>query len=473
MTVSSISLSGGVLAGGASCAFGVDVQAVSGGDQVNTTDPVTSSNGGTGGTATATVTVLLPDLAIAKSHVGSFHQTQAGAAYTISVSNVGQATTTALVTVTDTLPAGLTATAIGGVGWECAALPALSCTRGDGVDPGTSFPDLNVTVNVGAHAPASVTNSATVSGGGETNTANDTANDVTTILPASDLTITKTHGGAAFTPGQTGANYTLTVSNVGSGATFGTVTVTDTLPNVPNPLVPTAITGTGWTCDLPTLTCTRSDVLAVNASYPPITVTVNVPANIQPNVTNTATVSGGGEFNTANDTATDPTHIGAPLQLSSQLINLQVIRGGTTSTVLDVESSSGLGAITFACSGLPAGASCSFNPSSVTQVSSLVTMTVTAAATASSTPQASGRTPPLYVAALPLLALWPLLWMVSNRKRRMALALCFATSALAFLLGCGGDNHPAAAVLPTPVTVTATSASTGTSATTTVNLTVL
>src|SRR5262249_59270737 len=50
---------------------------------------------------------------------------------------------------------------------------------------------------------------------------------------APDPTITKTHTGN-FSRGQTGATYTLTVSNVGFGPTSGTVTVTDTLPNVQN-----------------------------------------------------------------------------------------------------------------------------------------------------------------------------------------------------------------------------------------------
>src|SRR5207244_12194908 len=47
--------------------------------------------------------------------------------------------------------------------------------------------------------------------------------------PPSDLTLSKTHVGS-FTQGQAGATYTLTVNNTGSGATSGTVTVTDTLP---------------------------------------------------------------------------------------------------------------------------------------------------------------------------------------------------------------------------------------------------
>jgi hypothetical protein len=40
-----------------------------------------------------------------------------------------------------------------------------------------------------------VPNTATVSGGGEINTGNNTANDITTIGPGPDLTITKSHTG--------------------------------------------------------------------------------------------------------------------------------------------------------------------------------------------------------------------------------------------------------------------------------------
>ena len=58
---------------------------------------------------------------------------------------------------------------------------------------------------------------------------NNTATDPTTIVGGPDLTITKTHAGS-FTQGQTGATYTITVSNAGGAPTSGTVTVTDTLP---------------------------------------------------------------------------------------------------------------------------------------------------------------------------------------------------------------------------------------------------
>ena len=53
-----------------------------------------------------------PDLTITKTHSGNFTQGQTGATYTLTVSNVGAVSTSGTVTVTDTLPAGLTATAL-------------------------------------------------------------------------------------------------------------------------------------------------------------------------------------------------------------------------------------------------------------------------------------------------------------------------------------------------------------------------
>ena len=77
---------------------------------------------------------------------------------------------------------------------------------------------ITLTVNVAPAAPPSLTNTAQVAGGGEINSANNTASDITTIGPGVDLTITKSHTGN-FTQGQTGATYTVTVSNPGASPT--------------------------------------------------------------------------------------------------------------------------------------------------------------------------------------------------------------------------------------------------------------
>jgi DNA/RNA endonuclease G (NUC1) len=119
-----------------------------------------------------------------------------------------------------------------------------------------------------------------------------------------DLAITATHS-SIFTQGGAG-NFTIVVTNVGTLASSGTVTVTDTLP--PS-LTATVLSGSGWTPNLGTLTCTRSDALAPGASYPPITLTVSVASNAPANVTNMAALSGGSDTNAANNSASDPTTI--------------------------------------------------------------------------------------------------------------------------------------------------------------------
>ena len=474
-----------------------------------------------------------PDLTVLKTHTGNFARSQTGATYTITARNVGSTATSGMVSVQDTLPPGLTATAISGTNWSC-TLNTLVCSRTDALAAGASYPAITVTVNVASNASASVTNTAAVSGGGETNTTNNTVNDVTTVsggvsggivhvggtsghpvvtnrvmtinytpvasndalvvlvgcrtqgvtgislsapgwtftpisglvgpsgffdyistfgaitpntapvtltvtfggnvgdcsnndttmlidefsgndttggtttfdahnesldpaavtctgapvtpannngaiwygcfdnvtgvtggytkgqddgigdwssyktisgqqgvaqnpgfvtnpsffsfalagvsikagssVPAPDLTITKSHSGN-FTLGQTAATYAITVRNVGNGPTSGPVTMTDTLPAG---LTATAIGGTNWTCTLATLVCTRNDALAAGSSYPVITVTVNVAANAPASITNRAVASGGGDTNTANNSASDVTNIttGAPAKIT-------------------------------------------------------------------------------------------------------------------------------------------------------------
>src|SRR3989442_772807 len=64
--------------------------------------------------------------------------------------------------------------------------------------------------------------------------------------------------------------------------------------------------GTGWMCPANGTTCTRSDVLQPNSSYPAITVTVNVKPNATSPQVNAVAVQGGGS---ANANTTDSTVI--------------------------------------------------------------------------------------------------------------------------------------------------------------------
>ena len=105
-----------------------------------------------------------PRLKITKTHSGNFTKGQQGATYTVTVTNPATSTgpTAGKVTVTDTIPAGLTLVSMAGSGWTCTG---NSCNRSDALAVGKSYPAITVTVDVAANAPASVTNTVSVSGG--------------------------------------------------------------------------------------------------------------------------------------------------------------------------------------------------------------------------------------------------------------------------------------------------------------------
>jgi len=128
-------------------------------------------------------------------------------------------------------------------------------------------------------------------------------------LPPTDLAVTVNHSGN-FVQGQLGAVYTITVENQGANATVGPIWVTDALPSG---LTYANASGTGWGCSgfFQSVSCTRSDNLPAGASYPPISLTVNVALSTPILVTNTVTVSTDywNDTNAANDSSSDPTSI--------------------------------------------------------------------------------------------------------------------------------------------------------------------
>ena len=118
-------------------------------------------------------------LSIAKTPNGTFTQGQNGATYNVVVSNGTGAASLGLVTVIENVPTGLTFVSMSGAGWTIAGNVA---TRTDALLPAASYPALTVTVNVASNAPASVTNSVSISGGGCAQT--NHAENVTAIVPA-------------------------------------------------------------------------------------------------------------------------------------------------------------------------------------------------------------------------------------------------------------------------------------------------
>ncbi|MBZ5724083.1 MAG: FG-GAP-like repeat-containing protein [Acidobacteriia bacterium] len=159
-------------------------------------------------------------LSIAKTHAGNFTAGQAGATYTVNVSNGAAAgSTSGTVTVTETVPSGLALVSMAGTGWTCPA-SGTTCTRSDVLAPGSSYPAITVTVNVAANAPSQVTNQVSVSGGGS---ASLSASDVTNITNITSRVAGDFDGdGHLDLVWQNDATRELTVWNLGGtqGATF-------------------------------------------------------------------------------------------------------------------------------------------------------------------------------------------------------------------------------------------------------------
>jgi uncharacterized protein (TIGR03437 family) len=155
-----------------------------------------------------------PGLVILMTDSGGFMQGQS-ASYTVVVSNIGSGATSGMVTLTDTIPAGMTLAALSGTGWDCTS---DTCTRSDALGPDASYPPVFVIVNVGLNAPSQATNQASVSGGGSVMAA---FSDPTTILPAAPPgpTITAVENGASFQAGfAPNAWFTVTGGNLASVA---------------------------------------------------------------------------------------------------------------------------------------------------------------------------------------------------------------------------------------------------------------
>ena len=137
----------------------------------------------------------------------------------------------------------------------------------------------------------------------------DVLSIATPAASAAVLSITKTHTGS-FTQGQEGATYTVTASNATTaGPTSGTVTVTETIPSG---LTLESMAGTGWSCE--GTSCTRSDALEAGASYPAITVTVDVASNAtSPQVNRVGVTGGGSRAANAQDSTTITIFVGPTL----------------------------------------------------------------------------------------------------------------------------------------------------------------
>jgi uncharacterized repeat protein (TIGR01451 family) len=117
-----------------------------------------------------------PDLAIAMSHSGDFVVDGLGV-YSLSIANIGRTATSGVITLTDTLPPGLTFVSAIGNGWTCTdADRIVTCANLGPISPGASS-IVTMTVRVEPQACPGVTNLAAVSNESDFSPWNNTIGD--------------------------------------------------------------------------------------------------------------------------------------------------------------------------------------------------------------------------------------------------------------------------------------------------------
>jgi uncharacterized repeat protein (TIGR01451 family) len=300
-----------------------------------TADPVASSD-----TNTASV-VTAADLAITKSINGTPRAGQA-VSWTIGVSNLGPSVSTGPITVTDTLPTGLSGVTATGIGWSCPQATPLVCTRSGALAVGPTD-SITVTGTLASSFTGTIDNSATVAGPANTNPANDTASTSTAVDTETALTIAKSliapitppATSPEIVPGQD-AVFQFVVTNTGT-ADARTVTITDALPDGLSYVAASAASTDPWTCaGSTTVTCALAGTLAAGANTT-LRITVTTPPTLTTGVTNTARVSSANAPD-SQGSAVDPAAPRANFSITKTHPAGAVLAGNTVSFTLTAKN---------------------------------------------------------------------------------------------------------------------------------------
>ena len=298
--------------------------------------------------------VCVPDLTISKSSSGSFTRGST-ASYTITASNVSAlGATIGVVTVNDTLPIGLTPTGAIGTGWTCSVSgQTVSCTQSTPpLGPGAAYQPITLSATVLQSAPATVTNTAVVGGGGEANLLNDTASNTANVISSADMSVTDAGSPSPTVAAGANITYTQVVTNNGPSAADN-ATVVATIPA--NTTLVSFSAPAGWSC-LNTTAGATGNVVCSNANMGAVSSgTFTLVAKVTAGTPNGTVVgemvsvgSSALDPNSANNTASVSTLVGATgPNLSVTNVGSPVpVQAGTDITYTQVVTNTGTTAVT-------------------------------------------------------------------------------------------------------------------------------
>jgi uncharacterized repeat protein (TIGR01451 family) len=200
--------------------------------------------------------------------------------------------TTDTVTLTDTLPAGLTGVGVAGIpatGWACSTSDSLFACDVESI--AVNDPTVLTVVATAPITGGVITNTVVITSTTyDPDSTSNTAIVTTTVIPVADLGIEKLSTPVGTVGMGQPLTYTLVISNAGPSPVPAPIVVTDQLPAE---LDTVTASGAGWTCDLsaqPLLTCTLSSGLAAGA-VSEIALVTTAPLTRGLVLTNTATIT--------------------------------------------------------------------------------------------------------------------------------------------------------------------------------------
>ncbi len=315
----SISFSNGSIAGGGTCTVNVNITAPAVGTYSNISGAVSSTNGGTGNTASATLFTLAPAV-LNKTFTPSTIGTNGTSTLTFTVTNPNATTALTSVAFSDTFP-----TTPGAM--KVASTPAASTSSGCGTPTfaptagsasvafsgGTLAGGESCTVTVNITAPTAGTYNNTSSTVTTANTgAGVAATSTLTVVSTAPPTISK-----SFSPNSVAISVpttlTFTLTNPNPSTILTGVAFSDTFPTIPGVMVvaPTPNASTSG-CGTPTFVPTAGSLsisfsggtLAANATCTVKVDIVALTAGSYSNISGTVSSTNGGTGSTAADSLT-------------------------------------------------------------------------------------------------------------------------------------------------------------------------
>ncbi|MGV7218487.1 DUF7933 domain-containing protein [Bradyrhizobium sp. UFLA05-112] len=357
-TATSIALAGASIAGGGVCSFSVTVTGTTTGTKVNNSSAVTSTNGGTGNTASASieVTALAPP-GLSKSFAPASIALNGTSSLTFTITNPNASTALTGVAFTDAFPAGLLVATPSGLTNSCGGTLTAPAGGGSVNLSGATLAaassctiSLNVTgtttgIKVNSTSPVNSTN-----GGTGDNASATLAVGVSTFPPA----INKSFAPSLIPLGGTSV-LTFTIINPNPVLVLSGVAFTDALPaGLTVPAASIAQCGGTLTTTGTSIALAGANITGGGACTFSVTVT-GTTIGTKVNTTSNVTSSNGGTGNTASSSL-QVTEL-APPGLSKSFAPASIAVGGTsllTFTITNPNASTVLTGITFT-DAFPAG----------------------------------------------------------------------------------------------------------------------